>query len=78
MKVLMLTGAFVGFGIGFGMSWIQNSTSPNTFWHACVAAYIAALLMRWWGRLWLKSLRTSWEARQAAAEKAKTSPAPTK
>jgi hypothetical protein len=78
MKLLMLTGAFLGFGIGVGFSWAQRSAWPDVLWRAGVAAYLGGLLLRWWGRLWMKGLREVCEARMAEAARAKTIPNPAK
>lgn len=56
MKLLLLIGGLLGFGIGLVVSWIQESSWPACLWHACLAAYLAGLLMRWWGRAWHRSL----------------------
>jgi hypothetical protein len=56
MKLLLLIGGLLGFGIGFLFSWAQESSWPDCLWHACLAAYLASLLMRWWGRAWRKGL----------------------
>jgi len=57
MKALMILGAIVGFLIGTGFGLAQNSSWPAILWHACAAALIAALLTRWWSRIWLGSFR---------------------
>ncbi len=56
MKVLLLIGALLGFGIGLIFSWVEESSWPSCLWHACLAAYLAGLLLRWWGRAWRKNL----------------------
>jgi hypothetical protein len=56
MKALMILGAIVGFLIGTGFGLAGNTPWPATLWRACAAAFIAAVLTRWWGRVWLKSL----------------------
>jgi hypothetical protein len=78
MKLLMLTGAFLGFVIGAGFSWAETSAWPDVLWRAGVAAYVGGLLLRWWGRLWMKGLREVCEARIADAARAKATPTPTK
>jgi hypothetical protein len=78
MKLLMLTGAFLGFGIGIGFSWAQTSAWPDVLWRACAAAYGGGLLLRWWGRLWIRSLREVSEERLAAAVRAPSNPTPIK
>jgi hypothetical protein len=56
MKLLLLIGGLLGFGIGFLFSWAQESSWPDCLWHACLATYLAGLLMRWWGRAWRNGL----------------------
>jgi hypothetical protein len=56
MKALLLIGGILGFGIGLIFSWAQESAWPSCLWHACLAAYLAGLLLRWWGRAWRKNL----------------------
>jgi hypothetical protein len=57
MKSLMILGAIVGFLIGSGFGLAGKSPWPTTLWHACVAALLAAVLARWWGRVWISGLR---------------------
>jgi hypothetical protein len=57
MKALMILGAIVGFLIGTGFGLAQSSSWPAILWHGCAAALLAALLARWWSRIWLGSLR---------------------
>lgn len=70
MKLLMLLGAILGFGIGFAFSLMQESPWPRVVWHACVGAYFAGLLLRWWGRLWEKNLRLALVEKEAATARA--------
>jgi hypothetical protein len=56
MKSLLLFGALLGFGIGLIFSWVQENSWPSCLWHACLAAYLASLLLRWWGRAWRSNL----------------------
>jgi hypothetical protein len=56
MKALLLIGGIIGFGIGLSFSWIQESAWPSCLWHACLGAYLASLLLRWWGRAWRRNL----------------------
>jgi hypothetical protein len=57
MKALMMLGAIVGFLIGSGFGLAGSSPWPAALWRACAAALVAAVLARWWGRVWLNSLR---------------------
>jgi len=57
MKALMIFGAIIGFLIGSGFGLAGSSPWPSALWRACAAALVAGLLARWWGRVWLSSLR---------------------
>ena len=57
MKALMILGAIVGFLIGGGFGLAGSSPWPSALWRACAAALLAAVLTRWWSRVWLSSLR---------------------
>jgi L-asparagine transporter-like permease len=84
MKLIMALGGLIGFGIGVGFSWAQGSAWPSIVWRSAIAALLAGLLMRWWGRLWVKCLRDAHQERHAlamaaaAARKAETSATPAK
>jgi hypothetical protein len=56
MKALLLIGGILGFGIGLSFSWIQENAWPSTLWHACLGAYLASQLLRWWGSAWRRNL----------------------
>jgi len=69
MKALIILGAIIGFLTGAGFGLAGNSPWPNALWHACAAALAAAILTRWWSRVWIQSLRdslTQQQQRQAA------------
>lgn len=70
----MMLGGLIGFGIGIFFGLLQESSWASIFWQAAVAAYIAGLLMRWWGRVWLTCLKeVQLEQRTAAlAARART------
>jgi hypothetical protein len=70
MKLLMILGGCIGFGIGVAFGLASGSGWPSTLWRAALAAYLAGLLMRWWGRLWIKSLKHVLLEKQASALKA--------
>lgn len=63
MKALMILGSIVGFVIGGAFGVAASSTGPTALWRACAAALIAAVLTRWWGRVWLAGLRDALERR---------------
>jgi hypothetical protein len=70
MKLLMILGACIGFGIGVLFSWASESGWPSVLWRASATAYCAGLLMRWWGRMWVKGLREVLVERRLASIKA--------
>jgi hypothetical protein len=65
MKALMILGAIAGFLIGAGFGYAGSNPWPDAFWRACVAAFMAAVLTRWWGRVWMKGLRDAVYERRA-------------
>ena len=67
MKLLLLLGGLLGFSIGLLFSWAEEGSGSTCLFHACVAAYLTAILMRWWGSAWRKSLAESWHERQSRA-----------
>ena len=66
MKSLLLIGGLLGFATGLFFSWLQESSWPASLWHASLAAYLTALLMRWWGHAWQRSLASALHERQTA------------
>ncbi|HWC59925.1 MAG TPA: hypothetical protein VHC44_09555 [Verrucomicrobiae bacterium] len=64
MKALVVLGAIVGFLTGATFGLAGNSPWPTALWRACAAALAAAILTRWWSRVWVQSLRDSLEQRQ--------------
>lgn len=70
MKLLMLMGAGLGFGLGFFLSLMRESSWPNVLWHACAGAYAAGWLLRWWGRRWEAGLRLALAEKQSDAARA--------
>jgi hypothetical protein len=73
MKLLLLFGGLLGFSIGWLFSWAEESPGATCLWHACLAAYLAAVLMRWWGQSWRKSLVEALQERQSKTEPLNTS-----
>ena len=67
MKLLLLIGGILGFGIGMAFSWAQASSWPSCLWHACLAAYLAGLMLRWWGRAWRRNLEIALSDDQSQA-----------
>lgn len=66
MKFIIIIGGITGFGIGMLFGWATQSPWPAVMWRSCAAAYAGGLLMRWWGRLWLKSLQEAQIQRRQA------------
>jgi protein-S-isoprenylcysteine O-methyltransferase Ste14 len=69
MKLIMVLGGVLGFSIGFGFSWAQGSPWPSTVWRAATTALLAGVLLRWWGQLWIRCLRSADVERKTAALK---------
>jgi hypothetical protein len=82
MKALMILGAVIGFLIGCGFGLASQSPWPTALWRACAAALMAAMLTRWWSRIWMQGLREALAERRAARsapsiiDKAKFNPKP--
>jgi hypothetical protein len=64
MKLLLVIGGLLGFLIGYLFSWAEQSSGPACLWHACLAAYLTAVMVRWWGDAWRKGLIESMRERQ--------------
>ena len=69
MKLIMVLGGLLGFGIGLGFSWAQGSGWPSAVWRSAIAALLAGILLRWWGRLWIQCLQDSHREKRAAHSK---------
>ena len=84
MKLIMVLGGLIGFAIGFGFSWAQGSAWPTIVWRAAGMALLAGMLLRWWGRLWVRCLRDAYQEKRvlaaalAAVKKAETPSTQTK
>lgn len=78
MKLLMLIGAVMGFGLGLFFSYSKECSWPSVLWRASASAYVAAHLLRWWGRRWEKNLRLALLERQAMESAAAAQPPATK
>jgi hypothetical protein len=59
MKLLLLIGGLLGFGIGLTVGLTRSQPLGPALLQACIALYIGALLMRWWGRVWTRALQES-------------------
>ena len=64
MKALIILGALIGFLIGSGFGLAGRGPWPEALWRACAAAFVAAVLTRWWSRVWLNGLRETLEQRR--------------
>jgi hypothetical protein len=67
MKSFMILGAIVGFLIGAGFSLLENCPWPTALWRAGIGALAAAVLVRWWSRIWLQGLQSAIEQRRHAS-----------
>ena len=72
MKSLLLIGGLLGFGIGLLFSWAGESPWPACLWHACLAAYLTGILMRWWGGAWRRNLEAALRERQGMSSPVST------
>lgn len=69
MKLLMITGGLLGFGIGLTLGWVRESSWPTILWRASLGACLGGLLLRWWGRQWVAALRESLRQRQEGGDR---------
>lgn len=70
MKLLMTLGGLIGFGLGLLASLLQGCAWPLAFGRACVAALLAGLVLRWWGRVWAHNLQKALQERAQPQTKA--------
>lgn len=63
----MLAGAFLGFAIGVAFGWLRENNLQDIFWRACLGMYAGGMLVRWWGRSWVRGLHEACEQRAAVA-----------
>jgi hypothetical protein len=75
MKSLMILGGLIGFGIGVLAGLAQGSAWPDLFWRASVASLLAGVVLRWWGKVWLRSLHESRRERALKTARAGAQPA---
>ena len=66
MKLIMVLGGLLGLGIGLCFSWAQGSPWPAAVWRSAITALLGGILLRWWGRLWVRCLRDAHREKQAA------------
>lgn len=57
MKTLLLIGGLIGFGCGLALGLVREKSLPSALAHACIALYVAGLLLRWWGKVWINALK---------------------
>ncbi|HEY2951759.1 MAG TPA: hypothetical protein VGK40_04200 [Verrucomicrobiae bacterium] len=69
MRLWMILGGQLGFLISLSIGVAQGSAWPNVIWRASVAAFAGGIILRWWGGIWMKSLRQAQHDRRSAADK---------
>jgi hypothetical protein len=67
MKLLMILGGLIGFGIGVSAGLAQGCAWPDILWRASVAALLAGVVLRWWGRVWMSCFADSIKERATRA-----------
>jgi hypothetical protein len=72
MRLLMILGGLIGFLIGLTLGTAQGASLPQVIWRSSVAAFVAGVVLRWWGKVWLSSLQKELQARAIAAAKSET------
>jgi hypothetical protein len=67
MKKLMIMGGFLGFLTGLIFSSAAlGPANPMVLFRASIGAVTGGLLLRWWGRLWVRSIMFAQRERLAA------------
>jgi len=51
----MVIGGLIGFSIGLSMGWAHDCPPLTMLLRASVAAFLSGVVLRWWGRVWVKS-----------------------
>jgi hypothetical protein len=69
MRLLMILGGLIGFLIGISLGAAQGASLPEILWRSSVAAFLAGVVLRWWGKVWMTSLKKELQDRSAAAHK---------
>jgi len=59
MKNLMILGGCLGFVGGSLIAWMNQDEALVLLTKACLATCIGGWLLRWWGQLWLNSLKVA-------------------
>jgi len=75
MKKLMIMGAMIGFSAGIVIGLVQGSSWPDILWRASLVCFASSYLFRWWGRVWLRSLREAQLERLSLAQLNQAPPA---
>ncbi|MFM1770079.1 MAG: hypothetical protein RJA22_2608 [Verrucomicrobiota bacterium] len=70
----MLLGGLIGFLIGITFGLAQGSPWPAVLWRSSAVALAAGLLLRWWGRMWARSLQQAHQEQLAATAAQPVSP----
>jgi L-asparagine transporter-like permease len=78
MKKLMTIGGLIGFGVGIVSGLAENCSWPAILFRSSVAAFLASILLRWWGKVWMVSLQQAYfeQVQAAAAAESAASRAP--
>ena len=74
MKKMMILGGLVGFLIGMGFGFASQNDWVIVLLKACIAAYLAGLMMRWWARMWVRCLRDAFKEKLSQQETASKIP----
>lgn len=75
MKLLMILGGLLGFGMGVGLGLAHGRPWPDIFWRASVAALVAGWVFRWWGGVCFRGFVAAHRERLTHAAKAEAAAA---
>ena len=64
----MILGGLIGFLIGIFLGAAQGASLPEILWRSSVAAFLAGVVLRWWGKVWVSSLKKELQERATAAK----------
>ncbi len=70
----MILGGLIGFLIGICFGLAQGSPWPDVIWRASVATFLAGIVLRWWGGVWIKSLQQARQEQLFPPEKKTVAP----